>query len=191
MFVYKLFWDSCIPDDMFLSVDCPCLRCQWQFRSSRCGRASLPSPGLQVQEGFDFFPWGSEMEGTNPAGSMGNELMKNCKALSEPETLRNVTATPSQSPWNQAGSSTFICSGRVGPELTPYCSTNFSRAPQYFLLTLQGHFEFGPCTIRTQEPSQDQQFAQPGTFCWMWMTAQSSLLAQWEPEKVQKHEQNH
>lgn len=85
---YKPFWETCIHGDVILAVDCPCPRCRRQFRSSRCGRTSLPSPGLRVREGFDCFPCGSEMEWTNPAGSMENELVQTCKALSELETLR-------------------------------------------------------------------------------------------------------
>lgn len=50
-------------------------------------------------------------------------------------------------------------------ELILCCSTNFSTISQHLLLIPQEHFEFGPSTIRTQVPSQDQQFAQPIELC--------------------------
>lgn len=86
---YRIWlWIVCAPD--------VCV----QFWSSRHRTASLSSAGMWLWEGFDYSPYGLEMEYKSLLGSMGNKLMQTCRALSELEIhYSNTQLIPLESSW--------------------------------------------------------------------------------------------
>lgn len=77
---------------------------------------------------------------------MENELMQTCKALSELEIQKSQqhSADP---PGIKLAPTTIICSGHIGSEQVPCCSTDFLIHPCTFYLPWKDTFNLGPVLL--------------------------------------------
>lgn len=131
---YALFWDIGIHDDLIFAVGHPCRRHRHQ---ARVGEHHFPALACGFGKVLTAFHMAQRWnEQTQPA----LWRMSSCKPARHFQSWKHLETSqqhPADPPGIKLAPAMFICSGRIGPELIPCCSRNFSHAPRYPVLTLQ------------------------------------------------------